>query len=136
MEGDPLPDGDRLWKQYTVLVDLYKYYLGIAWKAAVWYYATTGAILAFYLDNVGRPGYELLPFLLVFLAIMSAGLAYIEWRGARNLAAVPSLLEYIASTLRVPGRPHVEFAVVFLVLQCLMGVAVSVGSLVLLAQSI
>lgn len=27
-EGDPDDGKDRLWKQYGVLVDLYKYYLG------------------------------------------------------------------------------------------------------------
>jgi hypothetical protein len=130
-EGDKLDADDRLWKQYVVLVDLYKYYLEVAWKVAVWYYATTGAVLAYYFDNVEEGPSRTLPFLLVFLALISLGFAYLQWRGARNLSSIPQLLEHIARTLRLPGRPHVEFAVVFLLMNSAMLVAVSLGCLAL-----
>lgn len=42
-EGDPDDGLDRLWKQYGVLVDLYKYYHDVAWKAAVWFARATSA---------------------------------------------------------------------------------------------
>jgi hypothetical protein len=45
--GDPIAEDDRLWRQYLVLVDLCKFYLATALKAAVWYIATTGAILTY-----------------------------------------------------------------------------------------
>jgi hypothetical protein len=130
-EGDKLDDNDRLWKQYVVLVDLYKYYLDVAWKVAVWYYATTGAVLAYYFGNVEEGSGRIQSLLLVFLAVISLGFAYLQWRGARNLSSVPQLFEYIARTLRLPGRPHVEFAVVFLLMNSAMLVAVSLGCLVL-----
>jgi hypothetical protein len=53
---ETLDANNSLWKQYALLVDLYKYYLEIAWKVAVWYYATTGAVLAFYFNNVSVGG--------------------------------------------------------------------------------
>jgi hypothetical protein len=76
-EGDPLDADDRLWKQYIVLVELYKYYVDIAWKAAVWYYATTGAILAFYLDKLDAEDRTIAPLLLIFVAVMSFGFSFL-----------------------------------------------------------
>lgn len=35
LPGDPIAEDDRLWRQYLVLVELYKFYLEIALKAAV-----------------------------------------------------------------------------------------------------
>jgi hypothetical protein len=119
-EGDRLDADDRLWKQYIVLVELYKYYLEVAWKAAVWYYATTGAVLAFYLDRLDAEDMRISPLLLLFVAVMSFGFTYLAWRGARNLSSIPALLEHIAVTLRIPGRPHVEFAVIFLLMNSAM----------------
>jgi hypothetical protein len=128
-EGDPDDGKDRLWKQYGVLTDLYKYYLDIAWKAAVWYYATTGVVLAYYFDNYNAEEDSPLPFLLLFVGIMSLGFAYLAWRGARNLSGFPLLLEHIACNLRIPGRPHVEFSVIFLLMNSGMFVLVGLGSL-------
>ena len=134
-EGDPDDGKDRLWKQYGVLVDLYKYYLDVAWKAAVWYYATTGVVLAYYFENYDAEEDGLLPFLLLFVGSMSLGFAYLAWRGARNLSGIPPLLEHIARNLRIPGRPHVEFAVVFLLMNSGMFVSVGLGSLGLFAAT-
>jgi len=130
--GENLDPDDRLWKQYQVLVDLYKYYLDVAWKVAVWYYATTGVVLAFYFNNMDdtstRRAY--LPLLLLFIAGISVAFAYLHWRGARDIKTVPKWLEHIADELRLPGRPHVEFAVVFLLINAAMFVAVSLGCVI------
>jgi hypothetical protein len=129
-EGEKLDSDDRLWKQYLVLVDLYKFYLDIAWKAAVGYYFGTGILLAYYMDRVHAEP-ERVSLMLVFVAIVSLGFSYLMWRGAHNLASMIQFLEHIALTLRIPGRPHVEFAVVFLVLNSVVTATVAVGSLVL-----
>ena len=126
-DGDPLDADDRLWRQYIVLVDLYKYYLDVAWKAAVWYYATTGAVLAFYLDRLDAQDQSIAPLLLLFVAVMSFGFAYLAWRGARNLSSLPALFEHIAITLRLPGRPHIEFAVIFLLMNSVMFLSVGLA---------
>ena len=134
-EGEKIDPDDRLWKQYVVMVDLYKYYLDTTWKAAVGYYAATGIPLAYYMDRIRTGPKHTLPLLLIFLAAISLGFAYVQWRGARNLSSLTQFLEYIALALRIPGRPHVEFAVVFLFLNAIMLVAVAVGCLILLSFS-
>jgi hypothetical protein len=58
-----------------------------------------------------------------------AGFAYLHLRGARNLNELPHLLEYIART-RIPGRPHVEFAIVFLLMNSAMFMFVALGCLI------
>jgi hypothetical protein len=95
-------------------------------------------VLAYYFNNIDdkSSGRALLPLLLVFVAIISAGFAYLHWRGARDLSAVPNLLEYIAEELELPGRPHIEFAVVFLVMNCAMFLFVSLGCIIVVTFAI
>lgn len=101
--GQALDERDRLWQQYVVLVDLYKYYLDMVWKVAVWYYATTGAILAYFFSHIGDQGGGVLALLLVFISLVSANFAYLHWRGARHLYDMLPMLEYIALSLHLPG---------------------------------
>jgi hypothetical protein len=129
--SDVLNEDNPLWRQYVVLVDLYKFYIEVAWRVSVWYYAITALVLAYFFDHIGDQGSEALPLILVFLAAMSAGFAYLHWRGARHLHSMIGLLEYIAQSLRLPGRPHIEFAAAFLLINCFMFAAVCVASLVL-----
>jgi hypothetical protein len=68
VEEAPKPD-DLLWKQYCLHVDLYKFYLEIAIKVNVFYYAITGGILSFYFSN---PKEQFAKYALVLPAIMSA----------------------------------------------------------------
>jgi hypothetical protein len=50
---------------------------------------------------------------MIFLSGGSVGFAYLHWRGARQLHSMIRLLEYIALTLHLPGRPHIEFGAAF-----------------------
>lgn len=127
--GDELADSDRLWRQYLVLVDLYKYYLDVAWKVSVWYYATTGAVLAFVFDRLEAANPRPLIFVLIFLGFMSVGLSVLCFRASRYLLEMVPWLEHCAVELALPGRPHVEFASLFLLLNALMCGAVAVASL-------
>jgi hypothetical protein len=127
---DSSTDG-RLWDQYAVLVDLYKFYIDMTWKVSVGYYAAAGVALAYYFNNKtapGNPGH----YVLAFFSVVSLGLGYIQWRGARDLRLLARWLEYIAYTLRLPGRPHVEFAMVYLLLSGCAAVVISAAGAVLL----
>jgi len=130
-ESDPQlgPVGNRLWAQYAVLVDLYKHYLDVAWKASVWYYAITSAILTYYLSHISDQLPGPLPLVLIFLFMVSAGLALLHFKAASNLSSLRDLLEGIALRLRLPGRPHVEFAVDFVLLNAVLMALVGVGAL-------
>jgi hypothetical protein len=133
--GFNIDDSDRLWRQYLILVDLYKYYLDIAWKVSVWYYAITGAILSYYFANRGSLPTVPLDLLLIFLSVASLGFVHHHYRGSKNLHDMTVWLDYIAHSLMLPGRPHVEFAAAFLLVNCaLVGlVAVACAGYLILA---
>jgi hypothetical protein len=125
LPGDPIPEDDRLWLQYLVLVNLYKFYLEIALKSAVWYFATTGAILTYFFSHIAGPDARPLLFVLLFLSFASFGFGYLHFRGARHMHEVLPWLEYIALSLRIPGRPHVEFIAAFLLINSILYTAVA-----------
>jgi len=125
------PAGNRLWAQYAVLVDLYKQYLDIAWKAGVWYYAITGAILTYYLANASNGSPGPLPLVLLFLCAMSIGFAFLHLKAASNLSSLRDLFEGIALKLQLPGRPHVEFAMDFVLLNAILMTIIGLASLAL-----
>jgi hypothetical protein len=119
-----------LWKQYTVYVDLFRFYVDIAWRSCVWFYAITGALLAFYFDRIGQ-NRPYLAFSLLLPVAFSVGFCVLYRRGARQIADLRNKLDYIRDQLNLPGRPHVEFLYDFL---RLAGVLFAlVGACILLA---
>jgi hypothetical protein len=130
---EKISDTNTLWRQYTTLVDLYRYYIELAWKVSVWYYTFLGVSLAYFLSNLNAksPGY--LPLLLLFLSGMSGGLLAIFASSFRHLIEMGRWLEYIAVHLRLPGRPHIEFILAFFRLTCVILFLVALACLGLFA---
>jgi hypothetical protein len=127
-DSDTLVSADSLlWKQYTMYADLFRFYVDIAWRACVWFYAITGVLTAFYLDHVGhdRP---YLSYALLLPVAFSGGFSVLFLRGAHQVSDMRIKLDYIRDQLNLPGRPHVEFLYDFLrlgaALFALVGVAV------------
>lgn len=62
-----------LWRQYSLTVELYKFYMDLTVKFNVFYYAVTGAILSFYFanQNIDDVKYSLL--LPILMSIAFAG---------------------------------------------------------------
>ena len=76
----------------------------------LWRFLTTaGVCLAYFLAhfNSGNRGY--LPLLLLFLGATGIGVSLIYSRVIKCVTQMEIWLEYIAVSLRLPGRPHVEF---------------------------
>jgi hypothetical protein len=123
-----------LWKQYVVYVDLFRFYVDIAWRSSVWFYGITGALLAFYFDRVERTG-PYLAFALLLPVAFSVGFCVLYLRGARQVADLRIKLDYIRDQLNLPGRPHVEFlydflrwaAVLFALVGACLGVVLVLG---------
>jgi hypothetical protein len=130
---EDISDTNTLWRQYTILVDLYRYYIDSAWKASVWYYTILGVSLAYLLSHLDAkdPGYP--PLLLLFLSGMSGGLLAIFASTVRHLREMGKWLEYIAVALRLPGRPHIEFIQSFFILTCALLFLVALACLGLFA---
>lgn len=115
---EDLHEHSALRVQYLVLGDLYKFYLDAAWKAVIWYYTATGALFAYFLNQEEQLRQGLLRWLLLFVAVLSVSFGYTYLRAASHLFKTINPLEYIARTLRLLGRPHLEFAVGFPWMQC------------------
>ncbi len=106
--GEEINDSNILWRQYIIFVDLYRYYIDLVWKVSIWYYTGTGVSLAYFFAHLNASNHGYLPLLLLFLGAMSAGVALIYARAISYLSEMERWLEYIAVSLHLPGRPHVE----------------------------
>lgn len=107
--GEKISEDNLLWRQYTLLVDLYRYYIELIWKVSIWFYTATGVSLAYFFTHFNSGNHSYLPLLLLFLAAMGIGVSRIFSRVLDYVAQMERWLEYIAVSLRLPGRPHVEF---------------------------
>jgi hypothetical protein len=130
-DREKISDDNALFKNYTILVELYKYYLDIAWKSATWYYTTAGLLLAYFFNKADDSTIGPLPLLLAFLSLVSLGMSSLYFRAGHQLEELKRMLEYTAFTLKLVGRPHVEFAVFFLLLNGILYASIGVGSLIL-----
>lgn len=128
-----LPEDSSLWKQYEVYVELFKFYVELAWKGSVWYFATVGAVLTFLFANITKPNSGPIVWVLLFVGAVSLGFCLLYVRGALNLGTLAAFLDYIASELPLVGRPHVEFGAFFLLVISVLTGLVGVASLVFLA---
>lgn len=104
-------DTDLLWKQYALQVDLYKFYLDLAVKVNVFYYAITGSILACYFkgttDSVTRHG-------LLLPIAFSIGLGTLFSYGASQLLVVREEVFSIRDDLGLETAPEMMVLIVFL----------------------
>ena len=120
------PD-NLLWKQYTVYVDLFKFYVDMTWKGSTWFYAITGAILTYYFGHIPDNN-PLLRYTLILPILLSFGLAFIFHRGVQETKDLDEKLEYIRKRLKLAGKPHIDVLEIFLklgrLLFLLVGLAV------------
>jgi hypothetical protein len=133
-ETAKLSDDNLLWKQYAIYVDLFKFYVDITWKSSTWFYAITGAILAYYFSHI-QDNNPLLRYALVLPIILSLGFAFIYDRGSRQTEDLENKLKYIRERLRLPGKPHVDFLEKFLEVCRLLFVFVGLSILVVFLLS-
>lgn len=118
------PDADLLWKQYSLHVDLYKFYLDLVLKTNVFFYGITGAILTYYFTHQEEP--------LVSLALllpfgMSAALCGSFFYGAYLAGFIRREVFSIRDRLGLDSAPDMQ------VLQVLLWVFGSLLGLVALA---
>lgn len=107
---------DRLeiaWRDYALVVDLYKHYFDMAVKINVFYYAVTGAIVSYYFAH---PVDHLARFSLVLPVLMSAVLCFIFLRGAVFVSYWEEAIVSFKRTLQLQGAP--DFRIFRLMLYC------------------
>ena len=111
-----------LWKQYGVFVDLFKFYLDTALKANIWFYSITGAILTYYFKNAGD---QLLKYSLVLPMVLGLGFGIIGLLGSVQANDTRKKLSYIRDQLKLPGMPHVQVLVYFLIFAGILFIVVA-----------
>ena len=92
-----------------MLVDLYRYYIDLVWKVTIWFYTATGLSLAYLVTHLNSKNHGYLPLLLLFLGALAIGMSRIYNRVVPGMTQLEEWLEYIAVSLQLPGRPHVDF---------------------------
>jgi hypothetical protein len=107
--GEEISDDNLLWRQYVLLVDLYRFFIDLVWKVSIWFYTAAGVSLAFFVTHFSPNNHGYLPLLLLFLGALGIGVALIFSRVIYYVKHMEKWMEYIAISLRLPGRPHVEF---------------------------
>ncbi len=114
-DGKAVIDADNfLWKQYTVYVDLFKFYVDVAWKSTTWFYAVTGAILAYYFNNADAAN-PFLQYALLLPIMLSFVLCAMYLLGASQTQDLEWKMDYICEELGLTGRPHINVLRFFLV---------------------
>jgi hypothetical protein len=107
--GEEISSDDKLWRQYTVLVDLYRYYIDLMWKVCAWAYTAIGASLIYVVEQLNARSTGYVTLLLLFLALMSGGLSVILAACVPRLKEMEGWLSYIRNEHSLPGFPHVSF---------------------------
>src|SRR5690242_16540045 len=74
---EEINDSNALWRQYIILVDLYRYFIDLIWKVSIWYYTAVGVSLAYLFTHLNGGNRAYLPLLLFFLSALSIGVALI-----------------------------------------------------------
>lgn len=69
--SEEIHEENLLWRQYVLLVDLYRYYIDLVWRVTIWFYTATGLSLAYILTHLNSRNHGYLPLLLLFLGAMA-----------------------------------------------------------------
>jgi hypothetical protein len=105
-------DADELkWRQYALLVDLYKFYLDLFLKFNIFFYAVTGAIMSVYLTKLDQ---RALRFALVLPILMAVFFGLVMLFGACRIEVSRQEIIQIINELRLRTFP--EFKVLTIVL--------------------
>ena len=123
-------NNELLWKQYSMWVDLYKFYVDITIKINIFYYAITGAMLSFYFSRIDH---SLIKYSLLLPIAMSLALAGLSITGIKLLEISRSEVFSIRDKLGLGSAP--EFRILSYILGTFGGlfvfVAFALGYLVL-----
>jgi|CZKS01.1.fsa_nt_gi hypothetical protein len=120
----PEPSDDILWKQYALHVDLYKFYMDLALRFNIFYYAVTGAILSYYFARADVPWMK---WTLGFPCLMSLAFATVFIFGATRIEVVRDELFSIRDKLGLETAPEYKVLTLMLSVCAAMFVLVTLG---------
>lgn len=103
---------DERWKEYTLHIDLYKYYLDLGLKANLFFYVITGTILGFYLTHP-EVRYKKVSLLLPILLSLALGGIFIH--GAILWIRVSRIIRETRRELNIKKAPDINLMTVLLI---------------------
>ena len=125
----PIPSSDILWKQYELQVGLYKDYLKLLLQFNAYYYAATGALLAYYFSHSQTP---LMKYSLAFPVLMSAGFSVLFFYEASQISVVRMELFEIRDKLGLSTAPEYRVLSIFSLLSAFLMLVVAICLVVLM----
>ena len=123
---------ELLWKQYQQNVELFKFYLDLLVKFNVFFYAVTGAIVAFVLAHVGES--SILRLALLLPMIMSVAFAGFFVYGSVLMGVLRRDTFALRDALQLRAAPDPHVLSVLLILFAVIFLLVAVGCAVLLCR--
>lgn len=109
-----MPEKDEqefLWKQLTLVIDLYKSYFELAIKANAFYYALTGGLITFYFANRDK---ELMRLSLVLPLLLAILFGYVSFHGSVLMRTMRERVVTLATALGLREVPEVDVLILFL----------------------
>lgn len=104
-------DKDILWKQFSLYVDLYKFYMDLTIKVNLFYYGITGAILSFYFAHPSTP---LIKYSLYLPILMSLMFSAVFFYGAHLMPILRRDLFGIRDKLNLATAPDLGILTIVL----------------------
>ena len=96
-----------LWKQYQILVDLYKTYLALCISGYTFLYLVTGGATAYILQNISDKEYYIYGLLiLAMIHLIFSFKSYFKTRS--NINELNESINYIGKLLHIILSPHVN----------------------------
>lgn len=95
-------EAEALWKQYTLNINLFKYYLNVVIQVNLFFYAITGGILSFFFS---QPQKEVVKYSLILPMIMSLFLACMTIFGAVQNRNIEDEIKRISDELNLSVYP-------------------------------
>jgi len=116
---------ELLWKQYELHVSLYKFYLDLAIKLNIFFYAVTGGLLSFYFSHANDGAVR---WSLALPAVMSFAFAWLFYRAASLVGVVRREVFRIRDALGLLTAPELQVLVYVLMIFCVLFLIVGLAS--------
>ncbi len=92
------------WNEYSLLIDLYKFYMNLALQASVFCYGITGGVLAFYFSNCNL---QYTKAALILCLIFNILFALISDKGIKLINPVESRINQLVKILKLGIYPSI-----------------------------
>ncbi len=124
------PDRELLWRQYSLQVELYKFYLDLVIKLNIFHYAVTGAVLSFYFSRPQETA--LLKYSLILPAVMSAAFGAVFVYAAQLLGITREEVFNIRDKLEFESAPEFQVLTLGLRVFAILFFLITIGLVVLM----